>query len=224
MNFLTFLGFALVVWGLGRWRISCKEQKRLLEITEETQKLGLDFDPAPCAGLPAMNSARQSEILNRGHDRSSRNIIRKKTSSGIEVTVFDYAYFPDDSSQRGRLAGISQTVTILGGRTIHLPDLEIGASCSLTRFTEESGCWKFDFPGVPEFSKKFLFRGKDQAAIQERLCRQLVDLLIEFYPIHIEADDGYLLFYWDAELVAPKEIQKVLRLAERILEILVKHR
>jgi tetratricopeptide (TPR) repeat protein len=104
-----------------------------------------------------------SALTRVGRSRNFRNIIEVPEANGVRVTLFDYTYVIGHGKQSRTY---SQTVTRVQSPRLQLPAFELRPEGILLKIAQSLGMRDIDFEGSPTFSKMYLLRGQDEAAIR----------------------------------------------------------
>ncbi len=165
---------------------------------------------------PLPPSVKELPLLNRGHSGAVANALAG-TFEGAEVVVFDYRFVTG--------AGRSQqthryTVAAFPGPGGSLPDFELAPESFLTRIGERFGYQDIDFPEDETFSRLYLLRGPDEAAIRSAFGAEVRALLSERPRWCLQARAGCVAAYRSEGLWAPESVPSELSEARRIVAAL----
>lgn len=182
----TALGITLAI------RTSIKNaKKRTQGMQAFAQENGLDF-----AGDDAARATKEpTALFDRGSSRRFRNIMNGKWS-GLETSVFDYQYTINTGKSS---TTIVQTVAAFV-QQLPLPWFQLHPEGFMDRVSEVFVHRDIDFESNPEFSRRYLLRGKDkdEDAVRALFAPDLLSKL-EMLPagdqLHIEWNDRTLLLY-----------------------------
>jgi len=152
--------------------------------------------------LPAAEY-RNLHIFTQGRERTYRNILTGKPDGTSRAIISDYLYTTGDgrSAQTCR-----QTVALLTFPKGDLPRFELRPVTTVDRIDAVFGYQDIDFEESPLFSRRYLLRGPDEAAI-----RALFDLnLRQYFKSHpdwcVDGRGPWLAAYRHGRLIQPKAL------------------
>ena len=180
------------------WNLRGSKQRRIA-LTAVARRLGLGFQ-ANALALPA-EDYRNLHIFTQGRERTYRNILTGKPDGTAGVTICDYQYTTGDgrSTQTCR-----QTVALLTYPKGDLPRFELRPETVFDKLGSVFGYQDIDFKESPAFSKRYLLRGPDEAAV-----RALFGLnLRQYFESHpdwcVDGRGSWLAAYRHGRLVPPE--------------------
>jgi hypothetical protein len=212
----VIIGFIVSVVVLGGL-VLYFDRLRSKKIEAVAQSLGLTFRLKPTEADTALPAG--SYLANEGHGHSVSNVLEAARSDELNFTLFDYQY----TIGTGRSAcTYNQTVTKMQSALFHLPQFILFPETFFAKMGKMFGKSDINFPESPEFSRKFVLRGDDEAAIWELFNPALRQALEAHDRLTIEGV-GELLFIFragrrskPAEL--PAEIEQDKRIAALFFE------
>ena len=160
---LVFFGLIVVVIVVAvvvTWRMERARTEALRRVAETA---GLSF--APKADLDVVRSLGDVQLFGRGHSKRVTNLMTGRLGDQ-QVAVFDYGYSTGSGKSRNNT---SQTVVLLPSVKRSLPDLQMAPENPITRMAEVLGYQDIDIESSPEFSRRYIVRGPDEAAIRAAL-------------------------------------------------------
>ncbi len=152
-------------------------------------------------------------LFERGHSRRARNIMTGQLA-GEPAMVFDYQYRTGGGKQSHTY---EQTVALFPTRGRHLPDFELGPENLLHRLGQVFGYQDIDFEQFPEFSKQYLLRGEDEAAIRTAFTSTVIAGLEQTPDWSLQSRGDTLLAFYDDRKCKPEETPAFLADALRIV-------
>jgi hypothetical protein len=158
--FFVGLVILITVGAIFIWR---KEKERTEALRRVAQAAGLTFKPA--ADLAEVRALGDVQLYARGNSRQATNLMTGRVGDQ-QVAVFDYRY--TIGSGKGRYTTI-QTVVLLPSVKDSLPDLQMAPENPLIKIAEALGYQDIDIESAPEFSRRYILRGADEAAIRAAL-------------------------------------------------------
>lgn len=193
----TFLLIGLLVWLAMRY-----EKKRTLQWMEAGNALGFESLSVFPTDLDGVMGG--FVLLNTGRDRTASNIVRRQADQ-LDVVIYDYRY----TVGSGKAVDTPhQTVVLFHSPEIQVPRFILKPEGWLNKIGELFGGKDIDFDEAPEFSKKFVLSGDDEAAIREFFNLERMELLTTFSKLCMEARPGTLLFWFDRKRTPPGEFQQ----------------
>ena len=206
MSFLFIAAIVVTIGGVGYWATQ-QEKKRALALQALAERLGWTYHPAPF--ITIIHGPSRFELFTSGRSQEIRNHAAGEMG-GRPVSVFDFSYVTG--------AGKSRTVWRQTVVHVQLPGMELPAFAlrpehALHRIGGLFGYQDIDLEADPDFSRRYLLRGEDEAGI-----RALFDADVrDFYdrnPKSCTEAAGADLFYWrTGKLVKPEEIDALLESA-----------
>ncbi len=139
------------------------ERQRTESLKRVAETTGLTFEPK--ADLNAVRSLGDVQLYARGHSRRVTNLMTGRLD-GQQVAVFDYRYTTGAGKSQHTT---TQTVVVLPSAKSSLPDFQMAPENPLTRIAEVFGYQDIDIESSPDFSRLYVVRGADEAAIRAAL-------------------------------------------------------
>ena len=187
-------GIGGMVWSLRR------EKQRRLALAAVAQRLGLGFqDNAP--GLTA-DDYRSLHLFTQGHTRLYRNVLSGKPEGTHGLIICDYHYTTGDGKN---VHTFRQTVALLSYLKGGLPRFEMRPENIFHKLGSLFGYQDINFKDSPDFSRRYLLRGTDEAAV-----RSLFGLnLRQYFESHpdwcLDGRGAWLAAYRHDRLVKPED-------------------
>jgi len=189
---VSFAMIALVI-GLviaaGTWHVK-RERQRTADLEAIAKALGFSFAKEE----DASSCEREAfQLFKQGRSRSVCNHMRGELG-GRQVEAFDYRYVLGTGRARRTK---KQTVVMVRGQDLGLPSLQLCPESIVHKLGSLFGYQDIDFPHHPEFSRRYLLRGPDEAAIRRCFSPALVDYFERRPGVNVEANSAALLCYSD---------------------------
>lgn len=128
------------------------------------------------------------ELFNRGRSKRVSNVITGEVEgSGVQVLDYRYTVGSGKNSSTYR-----QTVVAITTGGVGLPDFTLARESFFHKIGQAFGYQDIDFDRFPEFSKKFLLRGEDEAAIRTLFTRRLIEAYTGRLGCNVEVRSGWL--------------------------------
>lgn len=186
----------VVIWGIRQ------ERKRTEALKQAAEGFGFEFAPG---GDPVLQSwLDKFHLFSQGRARTMSNVLRGRTRD-LDVAVFDYKF----TVGHGKHARTHQTSVIC----FRADDLNLPAFClrpeSFWHRIGESlfGGHDIDFESHPAFSKGYLLKGKDEAAIRGLFADDVLDHYEATPGVSTEADGDVLVFYRHSARIDPAKVR-----------------
>jgi hypothetical protein len=142
------------------------------------------------------------ELFRPGRNRKLGNVMTSPPD-GPRAVVFDYAYTTGGGNSQRRH---HQTVFYTTRDDLRLPSFSLRPEHFLHRVAGAFGYQDIDIDGHPEFSRAFLLRGDDPAAVRATFNHR-VTAFLERRPRTCAAGVGRELLYWrPGRRIAPEEL------------------
>ena len=139
------------------------ERARTEALGRVAETAGLAFQPK--ADITAIRSLGDVQLFSRGHSKQVTNLMAGSLGDQ-QVAVFDYQYTTGSGKNKH---AHEQTVVLLPSVKGSLPDLQMMPETPLFRIAEAFGFQDIDIDSSPEFSRRYVVRGADEAAIRAAL-------------------------------------------------------
>lgn len=152
-------------------------------------------------------------FFGQGHHRSIRNFVAGERD-GVRAAAFDYQF----TVGSGKSASTHrQSVVYLRSASLALPAFSVRPEHVFHRIGEAFGYQDIDFPDRPEFSRRCLLRGPDEAAVRAAFPLG-VTAFFEGETRWCADGEGEELFLWRSDKVAaPAEIPGLLAAGMELL-------
>lgn len=177
-------------------------RKKRAEAMERTAaELRLVFTPE--GDETAMSAHAGFHLFSQGHSKKIRNLMRG-TVRDSNVSLFDYQYTVGGGKNQHTW---HQTVISLQVQGRNLPAFSMRPEHVWHKLGSMMGYQDIDFESNPVFSKKYLLRGPDDAAIRGIFTNRVL-MFFESEPgLCVEADGHMLIVYRHSARVKPEAIR-----------------
>ncbi len=163
-----------------------------------------------------LNQLNAFELMTRGRARVFSNSLTRE-KDGVQVGIFDYRY----TTGSGKHSHTHhQTVVSIHSEELRLPFFTMSPENVMHRIASAFGYQDINFAEAPVFSKMFLLRGSEEAAIRELMSVDRLNRLEAFRGIHLEARGDRFLCWYTGRRKKPEEIEGLLQTAFEIYVIL----
>lgn len=151
-------------------------------------------------------------LFMQGRSRKVRNLIRG-TVRDRHVSIFDYRYTVGGGKHQHTY---SQTVVSLQPQGRNLPTFTMRPENVLHKLGSMMGYQDIDFEISPGFSKKYLLRGPDDAAIRGVFTSRVLTFFESEPGLCVEADGRKLIVYRHSVRVKPELLRESVEKSVRI--------
>jgi len=180
------------------------EKKRVEALAQVAGDLRLVFTPEGDETL--MSGHGSFHLFSQGHSKKIKNLMRG-TVGDLNVALFDYEYTVGGGKHRHTL---SQTVISLQLRGRMLPAFSMRPEQVWHKVGSMMGYQDIDFESNPDFSKKYLLRGRDEAAVRSIFTNRVL-MFFESEPgLCVEAEGRTLVVYRHSAKVKPEAFRAFL--------------
>ena len=166
-----------------------RERERTEALQRVAETTGLAFQAK--ADLDAVRSQGDVHLFERGHSKRVMNLMTGRVDDQ-HVAVFDYRYTVGSGKHQHTE---TQTVVLLPAAKPSLPDLQMAPENPLIRIAEVFGYQDIDIDSSPEFSRRYIVKGTDEAAIRAALYPRATSYFGEHEGWTIEARAGTIAIY-----------------------------
>jgi hypothetical protein len=196
--FVVALVLVMAVLLVVAWR---KERTRTEELRRVAATAGFVFQAK--GDLAALRALGAVPLFERGHSRRVRNLMTGRIGDE-QLAVFDYRYsVGSGKSQRTR----TQTVVLLHSAGRLLPELQMFPENPVTRLAEKFGFQDIDIDSSPEFSRRYVVRGKDEHAIRAALAARATSYFAAHEGWTVEARSGTVAIYREDRRPKPQDLR-----------------
>lgn len=212
-SLIIFGGFAALIAAFTV--ISAKVEKRRREALRATAaQLGLEFAETDQTGLQSGFSG--FSLFRHGSSRRIRNIVYGRVE-GVEVILFDYSYTTGSGKNRHTS---HQTVGFFQSDTLGLPEFVARPEGMFDKIGQVFGYQDIDLPMHPEFSRKFILRGANEAAIRRAFTPGVARFFEENAGLSIEAKTDRFILYRSGTPLKPEQWAEWMRTGLNVVRVL----
>ncbi|MGA2345317.1 MAG: hypothetical protein ABSF93_04885 [Candidatus Sulfotelmatobacter sp.] len=180
-------------------------KKRTRELAEAAQRIGLQF--IGTGSGPSFPPQPKVSMLQRTRGRFSN--VMTGSSSGLQISLFDYSYPAGKSS-------VSQTVAAFS-QDQQLPPFALRPENFLDRIGDAIVHNDIDFDSNPEFSRRYLLKSPDEAGVRRLFTPSLLTSLEQFQASWcVEGTGPLLIVYHSGRIVSPSDLPAFLEETSRI--------
>jgi hypothetical protein len=180
------------------------EKKRSEQWKQAADELGFTFTEQP--GTRPLDTLAGFHLFSQGHSKKVRNQLRGE-AGGLEVLLFDYR-FTVGSGKHSHTH--QQTVLCFQLAGVSLPKFTLRPENFLHKIGKLFGYQDINFDSHPAFSKKYLLRGTDEAAIRELFTEEILAYYESRDGVSTEGNGDHLLFYRADKRISPEKVRAFL--------------
>jgi hypothetical protein len=187
------------------------ERKRTEALQQNAPVRGFFFTPKSDLGILPSDTA-DLHLFKHGHSQRVSNILQKPGDPLSEM-IFDYIYVTGSGRNRSTH---KQTVFLFQTSRHQFPEFELRPEHLFHKIGQAFGYQDIDFEAHPEFSKRYILRGKNEAMIRKTLTPDLIAAFENEKGISAECAGHFLIVYYGGKRIAPDQIYEVHDRIQRI--------
>lgn len=153
-------------------------------------------------------------IANFGHSHITSNVIEAGYSEELRMTLFDHIYTVGSGKSSRQY---HQTVTRMQAPLLNLPAFVLFPETFSSKIGKLFGGTDINFPESPQFSKKYILRGPDEATIRSLFTPTLIQFLEQQPPLLIDAAGDTLFVHRTSKRAKPEEIESFVAEGKQLL-------
>ena len=191
---IFFVGLLILIF----WR---KGKKRTEQFALISAELKLNFFPKGTTSL--FERLKPFHLFSKGWSRKIKNLMEGEANK-VELAIFDYQYTTHGGQhpQTHR-----QSLLFIRSPKLNLPDFSLRPENVFHKIGSAFGDKDIDFETHPIFSKSYLLRGDNEAAIRGLFNNELLNFIQSQQKISIEGSGDQLIFYRNKNRVKPEEVE-----------------
>ena len=180
------------------WRMGKKRTEQFALISAE---LKLNFFPKGTTSL--FERLKPFHLFSKGWSRKIKNLMEGEANK-VELAIFDYQYTTHGGQhpQTHR-----QSLLFIRSPKLNLPDFSLRPENVFHKIGSAFGDKDIDFETHPIFSKSYLLRGDNEAAIRGLFNNELLNFIQSQQIISIEGSGDKLIFYRHKNRVKSEEVE-----------------
>ena len=163
---------------------------------------GMGFGFAEKGDVSAVGAASALHLCSRGRRKKLKNVMQGQ-AAGTHVTLFDYQYTIGSGKNSSTY---KQTVMMFDSPGMGLPQFALRPERFFHKIGAAFGYQDIDFDDHPDFSKHYLLRGDDEAAIRTMFSSDKLSYFEHNHGLCAEGTGQCLVFYRHGKRADPKEI------------------
>ena len=172
------------------------EARRTKRLAALAAARGFTFRKTPTAADQAL--LENSQLAGQGRLRQTSNIIEAANVNDFAMTLLDYSYTVGSGKSKQTVV---QTVIRMQSPLLQLPAFVMKPESVFAKMGKILGFTDINFPDAPQFSKMYLLRGHDEAAIRQIFGPAIIQYCEQHPKISIEGVGDRLLVYREGRRV-----------------------
>jgi hypothetical protein len=194
-----FGGIVALIGGIG-WIAYNMEKKRTAAVQMVAQTMGFSFTKDTGAEMADLVGALP--VFDNGHSRKATRLMQGKLA-GRDAAIFDYRY----TTGGGKSSHTHyHTMVLFPEGATGLPDFSLAPENFLHRIAGVFGYQDIDFPEAPDFSKHYLLRGADEAAIRDTFNSEVLAFLGGSTGWQVQSSGGKLCVFREGRYAKPETL------------------
>ncbi len=221
-QWLIVIVCTVVLWLIVRFiydRLKAQREKPVYRAVADS----LNFIFCENAGLESL-PRRDEFMLFTGKDSQHIPYMLSGTIGNLEIKIVDYVYSAFSSSQESQRRSKQETLVIFQSPDQQWPDLMMLPDSFALKLTKILGFKDIDIDDAPEFSKRYLLNGSDEAAIRKIFRLEVTDAFIRNKKWCLEAHGDVIVFRIKDKRVPPKQIEGFLEETTKLFQLLTRTR
>lgn len=195
--FLAIPAIFVVAIGLNALYVHHRRKK----IAQVADEMGFSFEKS-CPS-PDEFGCGHLDLFQKGRSRRGRNLIQGMLED-VQVALFDYRYTTGHGKHKHTY---HQTVAAFVLPTAVFPGFTLCRESFFHKIGQLVGFQDIDLPDHPDFSKRYLLRGKDEQAVRGFFGDKAVQFFEQFNEKwNVEAEGRCLVVYRPSKLVSPSRL------------------
>jgi len=155
-----------------------------------------------------------SHLADTGHARTVRNVLQPSGPAELAMFLFDYSYTIGKQTSE-------QTIVRMQSPLLRLPPFSISPKTIFSKIGNVFGYSEINFSEAPEFSTKYLLRGRDEAAIRQLFNSSIIQFFEQERNLTVEAAGDLMFLYHSKRPVKPEEMGTFVETGKRALALLL---
>ena len=206
---IFFVGLLILIF----WR---KGKKRTEQFALISAELKLNFFPKGSTSL--FERLKPFYLFSKGRSRKIKNLMEGEANK-VELAIFDYQYTTGGGKNSHTYR---QSVLCFRSPKLYLPDFNLRPESVFHKIGGAFGYQDIDFETHPLFSKSYLLRGDNEAAIRGLFNNELLNFIESQQKISIEGSGDQLVFYRHKKRVKPEEVEEFMEEGFKVFELFLR--
>jgi hypothetical protein len=191
------------------------EKKRREALEQVARSLGMSFSAELPEGIRSRLLQAGFELFQRSGARFYNSMF-KRLNDGTEIAIFDYSWKASRRRRRRREREYYFSVFWAYCEDLRLPHFRLHPEVPLLHDVAKAfGMQDINFENHPDFSRRYLLRGEDEAKIRLRFHPSFLNFLEQHPPCYAEGFGPQLVIWRDyPPPVTPEKMADWLRFGE----------
>ena len=159
-----------------------------------------------------------SHLAKAGYARTVHNVLQPSGPAELAMFLFDYSYSIGTTGY-GRTVG--QTIIRMQSPLLILPPFSISPENIFSKIDKVFGYSDINFSEVPEFSRTYLLRGPDEAAVRQLFNSSIIQFFEQERDLTVEAAGDLMFLYRYNKQVTAEEMGTFVETGKRALALLL---
>jgi hypothetical protein len=173
------------------------ERQRKKEMDSFARQMGFHY-----VGDTGLETGLSAPLFEKGHSRKIKNLVEGH-KDGINWRIFDYYY----TEGYGKNSVVHIQTLIIPQLKSGVPEFTLRPENIFHKIGNIFGYKDIDFDNYPEFSKKYLLKGKHDADVRKAFSPEVIRIIEKLEKkICLESDSKSLVCYLANQRMKPSEI------------------
>jgi len=159
-----------------------------------------------------------SHLAKAGYARTVHNVLQPSGPAELAMFLFDYSYSIGTSGY-GQTVG--QTIIRMQSPLLKLPPFSISPENIFSKIDKVFGYSDINFSEVSEFSRTYLLRGPDEAAVRQLFNSSIIQFFEQERDLTVEAAGDLMFLYRYNKQVTAEEMGTFVETGKRALALLL---
>jgi hypothetical protein len=160
-----------------------------------------------------------SHLAKAGYARSVHNVLQASDPAELAMFLFDYSYAVGTIKNHDR--SIGQTIIRMQSPLLRLPPFSISPENTFRKSAKVFGYSDINLSKAPEFSRKYLLRGGDEAAVRQLFNGSIIQFFEQERDLTLEAAGDLMFLYRYNKVVKAEEMGTFVEIGKRTLALLL---
>jgi hypothetical protein len=206
-------GFLFTVVPIAFRKAREAKAKRQAELSDLAATLGLEINPRH----EEFHTAHLAEfhLFKQGSVAGIKSIL-SGTKKQVDIALIDFIFTTGSGENRSTHR---QSVIYLASPHLDLPPFLLRPEHFFDRIGAALGFNDIDFPENPDFSKRYLLKGKEEIQVRAAFTNDVLTYFETKKTINVEAANSHLIVYRHNQQLEPGPYMDLLREGTEILEL-----
>lgn len=160
-----------------------------------------------------------SHLAKAGYARTVHNILQLQGTAELAMSLFDYSYATGTTKYNDRT--IAQTIIHMQSPLLKLPPFSISPENIFSKIDKVFGYSDINFSEMPEFSRTYLLRGPDEAAVRQLFNSSIIQFFEQERDLTVEAAGDLMFLYRYNKVVKTEEMGTFVETGKRAFALLL---